>query len=70
MHEHLTTRQVEILRLMADGLTAEQIGVELKLKHRTITGHQRMMRAKLDASNGCQLIDRGHKLGYLGGGAK
>lgn len=36
---HATPRQVEILKLVAAGLSDKQIAVELRLSHRTVRSH-------------------------------
>ncbi|MGD8321713.1 MAG: tetratricopeptide repeat protein, partial [Gemmatimonadota bacterium] len=47
-HEALTDRQVEVLRLLAEGLTYAEIGRRLFISARTVDAHLRSAYAKLD----------------------
>ncbi|HYS30092.1 MAG TPA: response regulator transcription factor [Candidatus Limnocylindria bacterium] len=49
--DHLTPRQVEVLRLLARGWTNAQIADELFLSRRTVHAHLREIFRKLDVSH-------------------
>jgi DNA-binding NarL/FixJ family response regulator len=51
----LTTRQWEVLRLIACGLTAEQIGGELGISARTARAHTDVLKSKLGARRSREL---------------
>jgi DNA-binding NarL/FixJ family response regulator len=59
----LTERETEVLRLVAKGLTARQIGERLVVSHRTVESHVQNTLRKLQLHNRVQLvryaIDRG-----------
>ena len=52
----LTLRQREILRLLADGLSAKQIAAKLDISHRTVEFHKYRMMELLGARSGSDLI--------------
>jgi DNA-binding CsgD family transcriptional regulator/tetratricopeptide (TPR) repeat protein len=47
----LTTREVDVLRLLAQGLTDAQIAETLVISPRTVNGHLRSIYSKLDVTN-------------------
>jgi DNA-binding NarL/FixJ family response regulator len=49
--DDLTAREVEVLRLVARGLTNQQVAVELVLSERTVHAHLRSMYRKLEVSS-------------------
>ena len=52
----LTERETEVLRLVAKGLTARQIGDRLRLSHRTVESHVQNTLRKLQLHNRVQLV--------------
>ncbi len=52
----LTDRETEVLRLVAKGLTAKQIGERLVLSHRTVESHVQNTLRKLQLNNRAQLV--------------
>jgi DNA-binding CsgD family transcriptional regulator/tetratricopeptide (TPR) repeat protein len=48
--QHLTKRELEVLRLVAEGLTATQVAERLFLSVRTVENHLRSIYGKLDVS--------------------
>lgn len=52
--EELTPREVEVLKLVAGGLTNQQIAAHLTLSERTIAAHVRSILAKLQVANRTQ----------------
>lgn len=59
----LTDRETEILRMVAKGLSAKQIGAKLTLSHRTVENHVQATLRKLHLANRVELtrwaIERG-----------
>jgi DNA-binding NarL/FixJ family response regulator len=58
-------REHEILRLIANGRTSEQIAERLKISHLTVKAHRRNMMRKLDVGNVAELISKALEMGYL-----
>ncbi|MBA3907691.1 MAG: response regulator transcription factor [Pseudonocardiales bacterium] len=52
----ITDRETEVLRLVAKGLTAKQIGVRLGLSHRTVESHVQNTLRKLQLHNRTELV--------------
>lgn len=52
----LTDRETEVLRLVAKGMTAKQIGARLGLSHRTVETHVQNTLRKLQLHNRTQLV--------------
>ncbi|HVL84191.1 MAG TPA: response regulator transcription factor [Pseudonocardia sp.] len=52
----LTERETEVLRLVAKGLTARQIGERLTVSHRTVESHVQNTLRKLQLHNRAQLV--------------
>jgi DNA-binding NarL/FixJ family response regulator len=52
----LTDRETEVLRLVAKGLTAKQIGDRLVVSHRTVESHVQNTLRKLQLHNRAQLV--------------
>jgi DNA-binding NarL/FixJ family response regulator len=52
----LTARETEVLRLVAKGLTAKQVGERLVLSHRTVENHVQNTLSKLQLHNRAQLV--------------
>lgn len=59
----LTDRQLEIVRLLADGMTNAEIARQVVLSVRTVDGHVAAAFAKLGASNRRQAAARARELG-------
>lgn len=56
VYNQLTEREIEIIRLIAEGLTNKQIGEKLFISHRTVDTHRTNLMKKLDTSNVAGLI--------------
>jgi DNA-binding NarL/FixJ family response regulator len=54
--KHLTTREIEIIRLIADGLTNHEIADKLFLSAVTVDTHRKNMLAKLKLKNTASLV--------------
>ena len=61
----LTDRQVEVLRLLADGLTNSEIASRLVLSVRTVDTHVATILGKLDVSTRRDAARRAADLGLL-----
>ena len=57
VHRHkLTMREVEIIQLLADGLSSSQIGDRLYISGHTVKTHRKNILKKLDLHNSSELI--------------
>lgn len=65
----LTSRQVEVLGLMRDGLTNAEMASALYLSVKTVGHHVSAILLKLDASNRKEAVKRAQSLGILAGEA-
>jgi DNA-binding CsgD family transcriptional regulator len=61
----LTTREIEVLELIAAGETSASAADVLGLSESTVRTHVEKMLTKLDVSNRAALVARGFRLGYL-----
>ncbi|AXG69730.1 transcriptional regulatory protein DegU [Kordia sp. SMS9] len=53
---HLTARETEVLQLIAEGFTTQEIGDKLFLSKRTIEGHRKNLISKLGVRNTASLV--------------
>jgi LuxR family maltose regulon positive regulatory protein len=63
--EPLTDREVEVLRLMVDGLTYNEIGERLFISLNTIRSHVKAVYGKLVVNNRIQAIEKARRLNIL-----
>jgi LuxR family quorum-sensing system transcriptional regulator SolR len=63
--EKLSMREAEVLRWHADGKTAEEIGIILRISIDTVKFHTRNAVAKLGASNKTSAVVRAAMMGLL-----
>jgi LuxR family maltose regulon positive regulatory protein len=63
--EPLSARELEVLHLIAEGLTNQEIAVRLYLSLHTVKAHARNIYAKLGVSSRTQAVARGRALGLL-----
>jgi DNA-binding CsgD family transcriptional regulator len=61
----LTERQVDVLRLLAAGLTYREIAQRLYLSVKTVDHHAAAVRTKLKVSTSAEAVDAGRRLGIL-----
>ncbi len=61
----LTQRELQILLLMAGGLTDRQIAVQLGIGRRTVSNHVSVILLKIDARGRAHAVSKGHLLGLL-----
>ena len=63
--EQLTDRELEVLELIAEGLTNQAIGNRLFLSLNTVKAHTRNIYGKLGVSSRTQAVSKGRTLGIL-----
>jgi predicted ATPase/DNA-binding CsgD family transcriptional regulator len=68
-YDPLTERELEILRLMADGLSNLQIADQLYLTVETVKWYNKQTYQKLGVDSRTQAVDQARKLGLFGGAA-
>lgn len=61
--DNLTSREVQIIKLIAKGLTNHEIGEKLELSSRTIDTHRRNIYGKLDINKSTELMKYAVKYG-------
>lgn len=61
----LTKREIEVLKLVAQGLTNQEIGLKLFISHRTVDTHRRNMMEKLNLHNAAALTNYAAKKGLI-----
>jgi two-component system nitrate/nitrite response regulator NarL len=61
----LSPRELEVLRLIAQGLSAPAIAARLQLATTTVRTHAQRLREKLDASDRAQLVYHAMRLNLL-----
>ncbi|WP_188484649.1 helix-turn-helix transcriptional regulator [Cellulomonas carbonis] len=65
----LTSREEEVLRLVADGLSNRQIGERLFISGKTVSVHVSNLLAKLGATGRAEAVTVAHRRGLLGVGS-
>ncbi|WP_446483099.1 response regulator transcription factor [Cohnella xylanilytica] len=65
MVEPLTPRELEVLRLSAQGLSNREIGERLFLALDTVKGHNRRIYGKLQVKRRTEAIALARKLGFI-----
>lgn len=61
----LTSRELEVLEHVADGLTADQIGRQLHLSRETVRSHLKALRHKLGAADRAHAVAKAFRAGVL-----
>jgi DNA-binding CsgD family transcriptional regulator len=64
----LTTRELDVAELLAQGLSTDMMAGALSLSHHTITAHLGKMLRRLDAQNRTELVARLYAYGILASG--
>lgn len=64
---NLTRRQLEVLRLLGEGMSARQISQELYRSEATVRNHIRAIKHALEARSQLEAVARARKLGLLSG---
>jgi len=63
--EQLTTREMEVIQLVARGFTNKAIGVQLGISDRTVQGHLAHIFDKLQAASRTEAVMRAVSLGWI-----
>ena len=63
--EALTARELEVIQLMAEGLSNADIARRLYLSPNTLKAHTQNIFSKLDAHSRIQAVNRARELGML-----
>jgi DNA-binding NarL/FixJ family response regulator len=63
--EALTSREMEVLELVAKGFTNKAIGVQLGISDRTVQGHLAHIFNKLQAGSRTEAVMRAVSLGWI-----
>ncbi|MDW7754526.1 MAG: response regulator transcription factor [Brevefilum sp.] len=63
--EPLTDREMEVLRLVAQGFTNKAVGVQLGISARTVQGHLAHIFSKLQVSSRTEAVMRAVSMGWL-----
>ena len=63
--QEISDREVEVLQLISQGLTNQEIASKLFLSHHTTESHRRNLMEKLDARNTAELVRKGLEKGYI-----
>jgi LuxR family maltose regulon positive regulatory protein len=61
----LSKREIEVLNLLAAGLTNKEIGNALYIAQGTVKNHLQSIYSKLDVHNRTQAVTRGREMGYM-----
>ena len=61
----LTSREIEVLRLVAEGLTSHAIGRRLRISPRTVDKHRENIHRKLDRFDRLSVVQRAQELGIV-----
>lgn len=64
-YESLTERELEVLKLTAQGYTNKAIGLQLGISDRTVQGHLARIYSKLDVNSRTEAVMRAVSLGWL-----
>jgi two-component system response regulator DevR len=64
-HNLLSLRQLQILRMIADGFTNKRISYELNISQDTVKTHVRMILKKLNAADRAQAVSKAYRVGIL-----
>lgn len=65
--EHFSPREVEILHLISNGLSNQDIALELHLSVETVKWYNKQIFSKLDVRSRTQAIVKARELGLLSG---
>ena len=65
MSIELTPRQRQVLQLLVDGHSRQEIAQHLQISVATVALHRRNLLTKFKARNTAHLIVRAHRLGYV-----
>lgn len=61
----LTRREIEIVKLISDGLTSQQMADRLFISHRTVETHRANLMKKMSVKNAVELVKKAQQLNLL-----
>jgi DNA-binding NarL/FixJ family response regulator len=61
----LTSREKEVLKLIADGMTNQEIATALFISPLTVDSHRKSLLAKLDAKNTAAMVKTAMEMGMI-----
>lgn len=61
----ITKREIEVLRLIAIGLSTQTIAKHLYISEETVKSHRKNLLRKLDACNGASLVRAAYEYGIF-----
>jgi DNA-binding NarL/FixJ family response regulator len=61
----LTKREIEIIKLIAEGLTSQQMADKLFISHRTVETHRANLMKKMEVKNAIELVKKAQKSNLL-----
>jgi DNA-binding NarL/FixJ family response regulator len=64
-HKILTPREISVLMMIADGLSDEEIAIQLAITPNTVATHRRNLRLKIEAHNDRDLINYARQWGLI-----
>lgn len=64
-NHHLTKREVEVVKLIATGLSSKEIAIEVNLSVNTVEDYRKNVMAKLSVKNVAELIHKTTKMGII-----
>ena len=62
---HLTARELQVLQLIADGLTDEQISAELQFSIHNANAFRKKLLEKMQASNVADMVAKAFRNGFI-----
>jgi len=63
--KHLTASEIEIVKLIADGLTTKEIAAKRNISYHTVNTHRKNIFKKVDVSNASELTMHAIKSGWI-----
>jgi len=63
--KNLTTSEIEIVKLIAEGLTTKEIALKRNISHHTVNTHRKNIFRKTEVSNASELIMHAIKAGWI-----
>ena len=64
-YETLTSREQEVMRLLAEGLSSKEIAEKLFISHKTVENHRANIMSKLDLHRSMELVRCAARLGLI-----
>ena len=65
MNDELTARELQVLELIADGHTDEEVATKLDITKHTANTHRKKIISKLDATNVASMIRKAMRKGLI-----